>query len=209
MDIKGSGNKYYSVNMQDLTCTCKDWTCRRHNFPVGDTRRICKHLKEAFDLNSYLDIENNLLESIDEDEVSRISNIMNSDNNVFRYEICSKPVKNRKCSSLIFRLFKDIDNYEGSLAYSLGYKNISDEGVYLNEDKKSYIKIERCTPSNYLFRKLFYSRSIDDLVKISSISYGKFGYKLTKDGFINESGDVVDLNIFTEEDLSELLKEDI
>ena len=54
MEIRGSGNKYYEVNISELTCTCRDWTCRRHNFPKGDNKRLCKHLVEAIELDSLI-----------------------------------------------------------------------------------------------------------------------------------------------------------
>ena len=34
----------YDVNIARLSCTCRDFTEKRMNFPPGDVRRVCAHL---------------------------------------------------------------------------------------------------------------------------------------------------------------------
>lgn len=37
-------NKYYSVDINKLTCTCRDFKEARFSYPIEDLRRFCKHL---------------------------------------------------------------------------------------------------------------------------------------------------------------------
>jgi len=38
----------YSVNLNELTCTCNDWSLERFIFNKDDPRRLCKHLIASF-----------------------------------------------------------------------------------------------------------------------------------------------------------------
>lgn len=39
-----SSSNSYLVDMDELSCQCRDWTDRRHNYPSKDPRRLCKHI---------------------------------------------------------------------------------------------------------------------------------------------------------------------
>lgn len=39
-----SSSKSYTIDMDELSCQCRDWTERRHVYPVNDPRRLCKHI---------------------------------------------------------------------------------------------------------------------------------------------------------------------
>jgi len=42
----------YTVDLQNLTCTCKDWKLERIKYPQGDPRRLCKHIISKLDVNN-------------------------------------------------------------------------------------------------------------------------------------------------------------
>ena len=46
--VRGSKDEY-TVNVSEATCTCPQWKFRCRHFPIEDSRRLCKHLKEHFD----------------------------------------------------------------------------------------------------------------------------------------------------------------
>ena len=40
----------YIVNLDELSCTCKDWTVERFNYSKDDPRRLCKHIIQKIDI---------------------------------------------------------------------------------------------------------------------------------------------------------------
>jgi hypothetical protein len=42
----------YKTDVNNLTCTCKDWIETRKSFDINDPRRICKHLLAELDIES-------------------------------------------------------------------------------------------------------------------------------------------------------------
>lgn len=47
IEIKGSKDKYYEVDLNLMTCSCRDFTYRKCHHEIGSLERLCKHLKEA------------------------------------------------------------------------------------------------------------------------------------------------------------------
>lgn len=47
IEIKGSKDKYYEVDLNLMTCSCRDFTYRKCHHEIGTQERLCKHLKEA------------------------------------------------------------------------------------------------------------------------------------------------------------------
>lgn len=43
VEVKGSGDEPYRVDIWQLSCTCGDFTKTRTEFPANDIRRLCKH----------------------------------------------------------------------------------------------------------------------------------------------------------------------
>jgi len=56
-DIEKINNSEYETDVNNLTCTCKNWTLLRSQFPIDDPRRLCKHLIKKIDINK---MDNNL-----------------------------------------------------------------------------------------------------------------------------------------------------
>lgn len=50
-DIEKVNNSDYETDINNLTCTCKNWTLLRSQFPIDDPRRLCKHLIKKIDIN--------------------------------------------------------------------------------------------------------------------------------------------------------------
>ena len=40
-------SEIYCVNLEDNSCTCREWEQGKRTFPVGDLRRICSHIAKA------------------------------------------------------------------------------------------------------------------------------------------------------------------
>lgn len=194
MRIKGSGSNYYQVNLEDRTCSCKDWTCRRHNFPYDSPMRLCKHLKEAMELSKN---SNGFMASNPSTNESQLLNQLNSNKYILRYTMSN--------GYLLLRVLEDGSKYSNvdSIMKSLGFKRTS-ENTYSN-GYKSLIVI-RCNCDNYLFNRMYYSMSRDKYIELSSEILHRWNYKLTKEGLIDKEGKLMDFDLRTEEELSEVLE---
>ena len=42
----------YDTDIQNLTCTCKDWQETRKDYTTNDPRRLCKHIINKLDINN-------------------------------------------------------------------------------------------------------------------------------------------------------------
>lgn len=219
MEIKGSGNKYYEVDLVELTCTCRDWTCRKHNFPRGDKRRLCKHLIEAIELNTLIpqsnsnQLPNGDFRGIDEDVMKSLSTHLSENDIVTACTICGDYW--RGCSyqteyiPIVIQLTYDTIPYEllDNLVTKLGYKVNTDKsyGIHRYYEGINPIHIIISKPSEFLFRMIYYSLGRDRFMRLCSTSLRKLGLGLSEIGFINKNNEVVDMNVSTEEELRDLL----
>lgn len=192
MEIKGSKNKYYTVDLDELTCTCKDWTCRRHNFPKNNENRLCKHLKEAIELNRTIGDKKSV--SVPNSVIDELGSILTSSNKILRFNVYN--------NIILVRLINDYPGVLNNELSSIGFRQISNDGF---EYDGMNFQVIKCTSDNYLFNRLYYSLSKDEFIKLSSLVIRKLNLRLTTDGFINSKGNKVDLEIYTEDELYELL----
>lgn len=51
-DIEKINNSDYETDINNLTCTCKNWKLLRSQFPIDDPRRLCKHLIKKIDIDN-------------------------------------------------------------------------------------------------------------------------------------------------------------
>lgn len=216
MEIRGSGNKYYTVNLENLTCTCKDWSCRRHNFPKGDDRRLCKHIIEAIDIlnSSYLMKEDRRLSNpipVDRSFIGQIlQNLSNSDI-ISRYFIGGEYSRGSnyitKCLPIvIMKTYRSIRNEFIDEIFSdfILDKSISgDEYRFYNGIIP--IKVIVSNDKNFLYKEIYSRLTIEEIMRLSSTSYSILGLKLTDKGFLNKKNEIIDMNVSTEEELCELL----
>lgn len=187
MKIKGSGNRYYNVNVEDRTCTCKDWTCRRHNFPYDNPNRLCKHLKEAIELYKEVPDRNPYQQA----PPVGLLRALDSNNYILRYTLSN--------SYLLIRILDSESTPPiDQIIRSLG---IDDRSMYCGYGP---IIVIACNSDNYLFNRMYYSMSRDEYAELSSILLHK-NYKLTKEGLIKDK-ELVKLDLSTEEELNELLE---
>lgn len=217
MKIKGSGNKYYEVDLNELTCTCRDWTCRKHNFPKGDKRRLCKHLTEAMELNSLIpqSYPTRLPELIPivKDEMIKISSLLNHDDAIIAYSICGEYYEGKTYQSdyipIVIQMTYDTIPYEyiDQVMNKLNYSLISD----LSYGMKRYYKGTNAllliisNSNEFLFRTIYNELGRDRFMKLSSLCIRKLSLSLTELGFMDKDKNIVDMNISTEEELCELL----
>lgn len=218
MEIKGSGNKYYEVNLDDLTCTCRDWTCRRHNFSKSDKRRLCKHLSEAIEISSTINTDSMTLgdsKPMNTSEVMRLSDTLRNEDIILRHSICGEYY--RRCNyqteflPIVLKLtYNEIPrSMIDGLFINLGYTKIRssvDENIrYYNGVTPLLVLI--CN-ENFLFQSVFYELTKDQFIRLSSISYRKLGVKLTKDGFVDNKNKLIDMKVSTEDEICDLLEID-
>jgi hypothetical protein len=210
---------YYNVNLEELTCTCKDWSCRRHNFPKDDNKRLCKHLSEALELNSLVSSKKclQLTESpilIDKSEVLRISDKLRSEDIILRYLVCGEYYMNHKYLTeylpIVVRLthnsvpYSEIDRIMSQLGYRLTCTE-NDLKRYYSGKMPVLISISN---DNFPFQSIFYDTTRDNFLRLSSISVSELGLKLTENGFIDSNNIKIDIDVSTEEEIMELLKID-
>lgn len=215
MEIKGSGNKYYEVNLDDLTCTCRDWTCRRHNFSKNDKRRLCKHLSEAIEISSTMNTNSMILENskpMNTSEVIRLSDALRNEDIILKYSVCGEyyrrcnyqteflPIVVKLTYNEIPRLM--IDNIFVNLGYTKVRNSVDENIRYYNGVTPLLVLI--CN-ENFLFQSIFYELTKDQFIRLSSISYRKLNIKLTKDGFVNNENKLIDMKVSTENEICELL----
>lgn len=187
MRIKGSKDKFYEVDVESQTCTCKDWSCRRHNFPIGNEKRLCKHLKEAISLMSTYSLPKTQF-IIPGELINRLRS--------------TPPVLsfNALGDILLVRLLEG--TVLSQLLMYLGCNQVgSDQYVY----GFMTFRVIECDSYNYLFRRLFYSLSKDEYIELSSVISHRWGYTLTPDGLIGQDGNFVDLDLHSEEELYDIL----
>lgn len=214
MKIKGSGNNYYEVDLNDLTCTCKDWSCRRHNFSKDDDRRLCKHLIEAMD--TWLLIKPNSLDFpgghrlINKDKIIELSSILSEHPFVISHSIGGdyfrRSIYQKDFIPIVVRLTYDSLPFEVIDSALEGYHLIGtlDDGKkrFYDGDMPIVIVISN---HNYFFKEMYYELSTDEFIRLSSISHKVLGLRLTENGFIDKKNKIIDMDVSNEDDLCDLL----
>lgn len=64
LKFHGSADVPYEVRLDDFSCTCKDWTERRHGFAFPDIRRGCKHIIGVLGASKFVKCGNPLVSSL-------------------------------------------------------------------------------------------------------------------------------------------------
>lgn len=218
MEIKGSGNKYYEVDLNELTCTCRDWTCRKHNFPKGDKRRLCKHLVEAMELNvlipqPYPTKFSGELIPIDRELVKKLMIQFHNDDAIIAFSVCGEYYEGKTYQSdylpiVIQYTYDEIPvNHIDKIFTLLGYEvnNNMTHGIHRYYDGRNPLHIIISKSNEFLFRTVYHELGRDKFLKLSSAALRKLGMKLTELGFIDKNRSLVDMDVSTEEELCDLL----
>lgn len=211
MKIKGSKG-YYDVNLDELSCTCKDWTCRRHVFPKGSDKRLCKHLIEALELRDSFDggYSTSSARIIGESDIKRLSDKLKSSNIVLRFMIgWRKFTPVNQLPVVISRTYNQIpcvfiDNMFTELGFILNESH-STECIRYYDGYVVPIKVVLTDNNEYLFKSIYSRLDSEGVIKLSSVSIRKLGLKLTDKGFINKSNELEDKDVATDEELCDLL----
>lgn len=205
MKIKGSGNKYYDVNIEELTCTCKDWTCRRHNFSKDNPRRLCKHLLQALELNELVTESNNTILT-DKSAVHKLAESLYNSSSVLRYNI-AKNCYNNLLPVIVKFIHPDIpsDEMDNILVDYKVDKLYSPDGsrrIYKGSQDLLVIIIK---DDSFPFQSLYYRLGREKFIELSSTIMRKLGLKLTENGLLDKDNKLIDLNIHTEEEIYHLI----
>lgn len=209
--IKGSKD-YYSVDLDKLTCTCKDFTCRRHNYSINDPNRLCKHIKEALELNKLkpaCNITSLNKKVFNRSEVSLFLNnyiipILKKDNNILKFDVVGDYRRGlQEINELIIVIrviYKEINTMLGSLfnkLFSDDYKEIYKSDNGLN------IEVVKVDDNSYPFKVFDLTGSWEFLVMIKSVSR-KLGLELNECGF-TKNKILLDTDIGNEREIFEYL----
>lgn len=207
IQIKGSRG-YYSVDINNLTCTCKDFTCRRHHYPLDDPKRLCKHIREAIELQKDVSPSNsiNLFDRhISERYLNSIMPVLESDNNILRFQVVGD--YRRKLPEIS----------EIVIVVRVLYKNIltsltNDQFRLISCDDKEEIYVTDCglqirvikiDDNSYPFEVLSLTGSSNFIIMLKSSAL-KFGLELNECGF-KKDNNILDTDIGNEEDIFEYL----
>lgn len=209
--IKGSKD-YYSVDLDKLTCTCKDFTCRRHNYSINDPNRLCKHIKEALELNKLkpaCNITSLNKKVFNRSEVSLFLNnyiipILKKDNNILKFDVVGDYRRGlQEINELIIVIrviYKEISTLLGSLfskLFSDNYKEIYKSDNGLN------IEVVKVDDNSYPFKVFDLTGNWEFLVMIKSVSR-KLGLELNECGF-TKNEILLDTDIGNESEIFEYL----
>jgi hypothetical protein len=215
MEIKGSGSKYYEVNLEELTCSCRDWICRRHNFSKMDDRRLCKHLLEAIELSSVYNSFNiptlNSPRIVGVNNLDLLNDLLLNSNLVIKYVIGKKLISNSYTNKYIPVIIEYVNYINAGLNVfensnpNCRYRFIRNAELGELYDGDIPLIVIPATADNFLFKSLYFSLSYDEYMKLSSISFKRLNLKLSMDGFIDKNGKIVDMKIYTKEELYRLL----
>lgn len=205
MKIKGSGNKYYDVDIEELTCTCKDWTCRRHNFSKDNPRRLCKHLLQALELNELVTESNNTILT-DKSAVHKLAESLYNNSSVLRYSI-AKNCYNNLLPVIVKFIHPDIPNNEMDnilVDYKVDklYEPDGSRRIYKGSQDLLVIIIK---DDSFPFQSLYYRLGREKFIELSSTIMRKLGLKLTENGLLDKDNKLIDLNIHTEEEIYHLI----
>lgn len=217
MEIRGSGNKYYEVNISELTCTCRDWTCRRHNFPKGDNKRLCKHLVEAIELDSLINSNSIKFPGVPKltnyEKIRLLSDSLRNTDIILSHSICGEYYRRGKYITeyipIVVKFTYDTISYnmmdEALTGYNLSSTSDNGKKRIYNGDLPLLIIISN---DNFLFKSIYYELKKDEFIRLSSISDKILGLRITENGFINNKNELINMNISTEDELCNLLKID-
>lgn len=210
MEIKGSRGEYYKVDLGNLTCTCKDWTCRRHNFSKENPKRKCKHIIEAIDIN--LKLRSNYTKYkgtpilVKESDISDLNHMLSESSIITRYSIGGTDYKigsylDKYIPIVIKTTYKISSNFIDKVFSNYSLETGNDEVRYY----KGSLPIKVIISKNFMFQSLYYRMSKDDLVKISSDLVSSSGLYLTEYGIVDKENKYINMDISTEDELFDLL----
>lgn len=210
--IKGSKD-YYSVDLDKLTCTCKDFTCRRHNYSINDPNRLCKHIKEALELNKFKPTSDSISSTnrkiFTREEVNLFLNnyiipILKNDNNILKFDIVGDYRRElqeiNKLVIVIRVIYKELNTsleYLFNKLFSDNYKEIYISNNGLN------IEVVKVDDNSYPFKVFDLTGSWEFLVMIKSVSR-KLGLELNECGF-TKNKILLDTDIGNEREIFEYL----
>lgn len=209
LKIKGSGNKYYTVDLENETCTCKDFTCRKHHYSIGDPRRQCKHIKEAIELSE--NIETNYYYNSKPREslnklVDYINEVLSSNNDIIRYNICGDWRRGLDYISELNVSLRVLNSESLVLPFESSIINlVENRGSFMKYELTNGLNmnIHVVDNSSYPFKVLFLTGSNEFLVMMKSVALKK-NLLLTDEGFMNNS-EVVEFDIGNESEIFEYL----
>lgn len=211
VSIKGSGNKYYNVDLLNVTCNCRDFQYRRCNFNIGDSRRLCKHLKEAMDFSNEVQNQpsttskryssNDMSNYIDS-----INNLLNTSNEVLSYMLCGGIRRGESTiDELIYVVYLFSIDRKPKLDNNTKILEYSDKSIKFEGYKGITVTMKFVDNCSYPFMTLYNTGPTEFIVKVKSTLKRKLKLGLNEYGFIREDGSIITNDLGTEEEIFEYL----
>lgn len=211
LKIKGSGDKYYKVDLENETCTCKDFTCRKHHFSVGDPRRQCKHIREAIELSENITTDNNYYNGKPRDSLNKlikyINEVLSSNNNIIRYNICGDWRRGLDYIKEIDISLRVLNSESLILPFESSIVNlVENKGSFMKYELTNglFMNIHLVDDESYPFKVLFLTGSNEFLVMMKSVAMKK-KLLLTDKGFMSNKEEVMEFDIGNESEIFEYL----
>ena len=216
IEIKGSGNKYYNVDLDNITCNCSDFLHRRCKFDKTDDRRLCKHLREALELSSSISIQTTSavnIRSFDRDYVSSIinliMNVLESSGNILLSQVCGEYRRNEKFISntipIIFVVFKDnlISQMFDILKSMSDWTKTYETNNILNMRNKFGLElsIKIVQGEEFSYSVLYNTGPKEFLIKLESTLKRKYNQYMSESGITDITGSRVYPELFSENEI--------
>lgn len=206
IQIKGSRG-YYSVDINNLTCTCKDFTCRRHHYPLEDPKRLCKHIKEAIELSKDNIISNSSTSLFDRCISNRylpfIISELNENVNILKFKIAGEYRRELNDISELVIVCRVLYTTNIPSIKSFNLISCDDKEETYVTDCGLCIRIIKVNDNSYPFRVLSLTGSPNFIITMKSVAL-KFGLELNECGF-KKDNNIIDTDIGNEEDIFEYL----
>lgn len=218
IEVKGSGNRYYKVDLDNVTCTCSDFLHRRSKFDKTDDRRLCKHIREAIEISSRITTSNqqsNALSKVylDREYVSKIIdillNVLYASGNILLCQVCGEyrrkePMISDKIPIILVLAKDELCSEMFSILKSSGYWTVLNEShnsLDIMNDKGLNILIKIVSGEDFSYSVMYNTGSTNFMVKLESTLKRKYKQYLNENGIFDENGKKCDYELSSEEEI--------
>lgn len=231
IEVKGSSEKPYIVDTEELTCTCPNRRFKCRHFTPDSDGRLCKHLFQVFEehpeLKPYIlkkkdQVERQSLQESDgvtryprpifDIYVSYIKSLMDTNSSLIKkYEICGEYRTMQDMVGSIDVVFVMNEGQKSDSLFNQIEMNGTVTKVRRDIDQATYLE-DAMIESNYIavsedvwaFAVLFRTGPTDEVLRLKRLTEPK-GYDLTPLGFKDSDGKYHSFDITSEEGIYQWL----
>lgn len=227
IEVKGSSEKPYIVDTEELTCTCPNWRFKCRHFTPDSDGRLCKHLVQVFDehpeLKPYILKKKDQIERQSQLESGGIVRYPRAIFDIYAnfintlFETNSMMITDHKICGEYTRMLDMVDKLD--VVFSMKESNSSDAIFNLLELNGTVIKVRRTeneatyledgmievnyvsVPVNqFAFECLFRNGPTSEILRLKEKTRAK-GYELTNKGLKTPDGNYEVFDLRSEESI--------